>query len=218
MINKLIIIFTLILNFTITNGQVNCGFENKVNDLGIGIIECPESLTLYKDSLCQDTLVKGKLDEINLNSYNICGKFSKPDYGILHFVCIDTSSVFYTVLVNSNDIAFIKKQDKYLFKSWYDYLMSVYGLGRNHTAIGDFKKQPVRKDILNSSDTLTIPKGVELFCPIEIKGDWIKIQYNCKEIEGQACNERKLHCEVPLIGWIRWRKENEFLIDIYLLP
>lgn len=201
-----------------TNGQNNCGFENEVNNLGIGIVECPETFIVYKDSMFQDTITAINLNETDLNKYNICGKFSKPDYGILHFVCLNQDSNFYRVMINSKDFAFIQKTNKMIFKTWTEYLMSVYGLGRSHTAIGDFKNQSVLKDISNPVDTLTIPNGIELFCPIEIKGDWIKIQYDCDNTESIACAEKRLNCDYPLIGWIRWRDENKFLIDIYHLP
>ena len=209
---------SIVLNFTMINGQNYCGFENEVNNLGIGIVECPETFIVYKDSLLKDTIAKINLYETDLNKYNICGKFSKPDYGILHLVCLHQDSKFYKVMINTKDFAFIAKTNGLIFKTWSEYLLSVYGLGRNHTAIGDFKKQSVLRDISNQLDTLTIPKGIESFCPIEIKGDWIKIQYDCDNTEGISCLKKKQNCESPLIGWIRWRKDNRFLIDIYLLP
>jgi len=213
----LIIVLLFVCKSSVSFGQSPCGFENEVSDLGIGVVECPESVVIFKDRFLRDTLAEIQLYSPDMNAMKICSMFFKPDYGILHFACLAQYPNSYKVLVNSNDSAFLERKNDLIFKTWPEYLLNVYGLRRKLSLNAD-AVQPVIIDLADPKDTLTIPEGHELFCPIEVKGDWIKIQYDCDKNQEILCSEKEMHCETPLVGWIRWRRDHEFLIEICILP
>ena len=103
---------------------------------------------------------------------NVCSKFYKPDYGIMHFVCVDTTDKAYKVLVNYSDFKYLPKTKSYEFKTWEEYILQSFGI-RRLTVDTDsiLVSNPLRVKPRDNSDTLIIPKGHEMFCPMEIKDD-----------------------------------------------
>jgi hypothetical protein len=59
---------------------------------------------------------------------------------------------------------------------------------------------------------------------MEMRGDWVKVKYDCfyndenNKYEGQPCQNFVNQCQNPLIGWIRWKQGNKLLIEIFLMP
>jgi hypothetical protein len=82
----------------------------------------------------------------------------------------------------------------------------------------------VRLGPSDGSKVLTIPQGFEMFCPMEIRGDWVKVRYDCfyndenNPHEGEPCHNFIDECKDPVTGWLKWRNENKILIDIFLMP
>lgn len=202
----------------------NCSFDNQVSSLGIGLIIAPSQFEVYNDSLLTDKNANWDMykDE---GKINLCSKFFKPEYGIMHFVCIEKTGKSYKVLVNFSDIKYLPKTKNYDFKTWDEYISQSFGIRRltNNNGI-NFKNHTLRIQPNDNADTLAIPKGHELFCPIEIKGDWIKVRYDCfyndenNLYQGEPCHNYIDKCKNPLIGWLRWRQENQLLIDVFLMP
>jgi hypothetical protein len=202
----------------------NCSYDNQVSSLGIGLIIAPQKFEIYNDSLLSNKIASWDMYE-DESKINICSKFFKPDYGIMHFVCIAKSEKAYKVLVNFSDVKYLPKTKKYEFKTWDEYISQSYGIRRLLNENGDVsKKYTLRIKPEDNSDTLAIPNGLELFCPMKIEGDWIKVRYDCfyneenNSYEGEPCHNYINKCKNPLTGWLRWRKENHLLIDIFLMP
>ena len=201
-----------------------CSYGNQVSSLGIGLVIAPSKFEMYDDSLLNDKSASWNMYE-DEGKINLCSKFFKPDYGIMHFVCIAKSKKAYTVLVNFSDIKYLPKTKNYDFKTWSEYISQSFGIRRFRNINGDISKNyPLRIKPHDDADTLVIPKGHELFCPMEIKGDWVKVRYDCfyndknNPYEGEPCQSHIDKCKKPLTGWLRWRQENQLLIDIFLMP
>ncbi|MBB6005221.1 hypothetical protein [Arcicella rosea] len=202
----------------------DCSYDNQVSSLGIGLIIAPPKFEIYNDSLLNDKIASWDMYE-DESKINLCSKFFKPDYGIMHFVCIAKSEKAYKVLVNFSDIKYLPKTKNYDFKTWDEYISQSFGIRRLTNDNGDIsKKYTLRIKPEDNADTLVIPKGHELFCPMEIKGDWIKVRYDCfyndenNSYEGEPCHNYIDKCKNPLTGWLLWRQENHLLIDIFLMP
>lgn len=207
------------------NDNVGCEYDNEVSSLGIGLIISPSKFTLYNDSLLTDRFVSKDMYSDNKEKINLCSKFYEPEYGIMHFVCLDKTKKSFKVLVNYSDIKYLPNTEHYKFKSWNDYIIHSFGIRRLHNKAGGIQSYlPLRKEPNEKSDTLAIPKGYEMFCPLEIKGDWIKVKYDCfynqesNPHEGEPCHGYIDECNNPLTGWLRWRQDNKLLIDIFLMP
>jgi hypothetical protein len=202
----------------------NCSYDNQVASLGIGLIIAPPKFEIYNDSLLNDKIASIDMYE-DATKINLCSKFFKPDYGIMHFVCIAKSEKAYKVLVNFSDIKYLPRIKNYYFKTWDEYISQSFGIRRLTNDNGDIsEKYATRIKPEDNADTLVIPKGHELFCPMEIKGDWIKVRYDCfyndenNSHEGEPCHSYIGKCKNPLTGWLRWRQENQLHIDIFLMP
>ncbi len=201
-----------------------CSYDNDVSRLGIGLVLVPSKFEIYNDSLLESRLERYDMDH-DSEKINICAKFFKPDYGIMHFVCVDSSKKAYQILINHDKIKYLPKTKAYVFKSWNEYITESYGVRR--LSIGEKDSpvahlQPLRTVPLNTSDTLAIPAGYEMFCPIEVKGDWLKVKYDCfyndedNKHEGEPCYNYIDQCKTPVTGWLRWKKKNKLLIDILI--
>jgi hypothetical protein len=198
----------------------NCSYENSVSDLGVGIVLAPTTFEIFEDS----SLTK-KHSTINMyedeNKIDFCSMFYKPDYGIMTFVVVGENTKSYKIMTGLTEYKFLPKTKEYEFKTWEKYILESLGVRRK---IESEIKQQLKEQSTEDSKDLKIPEGHELFCPMEIKGDWIKVKYDCfynaetSEYEGQPCNNYIDKCERPLTGWIKWRNQNELLIDIFLIP
>lgn len=202
----------------------DCSYDNEVSSLGNGLILAPAKFDIYNDSLLTNKYASWDMYE-DAARINICSKFFKPDYGIMHFVCLSKSQKAYKVLINASDIKYFPKTKSYDFKTWDEYILQSYGIRRLTSSTGDISAiSPLRIAPRDNTDTLAIPPGYEMFCPIEIEGDWVKVKYDCfyndenSLHEGEPCYDFIDQCKNPLTGWLRWRQANKLLIDIFLMP
>ena len=204
--------------------EQRCSFDNSVSDLGIGVIIVPESFEIYNDSLLTDKFA-------SLNMYkdvikiNLCPIFFKPDYGIMHFACVKETQKSFKILTGFSEMKYLPKNKQYKFHSWDNYITNSFGIRRKLNQIDkSVTQQPLQKEPLENSEIITIPKGIEMFCPIEIKGEWIKVKYDCfynqenNKNEGKPCHTYIDKCSNPITGWLKWKNKNELLIDIFLMP
>lgn len=107
----------------------NCGYDNQVSSLGIGLIIAPPKFEIYNDSLLNEKFARWDMYE-DESKINLFSKFFKPDHGIMHFVCIAKSEKAYKVLVNFSDIKYLPKTKKYDFKTWDEYIFQSFGIRR----------------------------------------------------------------------------------------
>lgn len=197
-----------------------------MENLGVGLVIAPPKFDIYNDSLLSDKLASRDMYSDDDTLMDISSKFLKPDYGIMHFVSIEKTEKAYKVLINYSQVKFLPKKKEYQFQSWEQYITTSYGIRRLTSEEGDVhpSAEALRKLPQDDSDTLSIPNGYEMFCPMEVKGDWVIVKYDCfynleeNKFEGQPCQDYIEKCKNPLIGWLRWRKGNKLLIDIMLMP
>jgi hypothetical protein len=206
------------------NNENECSYDNEVSTLGLGLVIVPSSFEIYNDSTLSNRYSNWDMYE-DVDNLNVCPKFSKPDYGIMHFVCIGVTSKAYKVLINYSDVKYLPKTKKYEFKTWEQYILQSFGIRRLLSNREDnLEITSLRKEPSINSDTIEIPKKHEMFCPLEVKGDWLKVTYDCfyndeiNQYEGEPCQNYILKCEKPLIGWIRWKDKNNLKIEIFLMP
>lgn len=200
----------------------DCGYNNQVSSLGIGLVIAPVKFQIYCDSLLNEKVADWDVYK-DAGSINLCSKFFKPDYGIMHFVCIAKSERAYTVLVNFSEIKYVPNTKDYAFKTWKEYIFQSLGI-RPTSSDGSFvKNYRLRTTPNDNGDTLVVPNGHDLFCAMEVRGDWVKVRYDCfgnndnSLHAGEPCQSYIGKCKNALTGWLRWRRGNELLIDIVLL-
>lgn len=203
----------------VENIKAACSYDNPVSTLGIGLVISPTEFKIFNDSLLTSSFGSWNMynDE---DSLTFCSKFHKPDYGIMHFVCISKTPNAYKVLVNYSDIKYLPIEKDYTFTTWEKYILQSFGIRRiNDSDSGSLKKEPS-----DNADTLSIPKGYEMFCVIKMRDDWMKVTYDCfynlkeNKHEGEPCQNFIHECKAPVTGWLRWRKDNTCLVDIFLMP
>lgn len=205
------------------SGQ-NCAYENDISDLGTGLIIVPSTFEIYEDSLLTRKTLTINMHE-EAGKIKVYSFFFKPDYGIMHFICLNENANSYKILTGFSDIKYLPKKDNYEYVTWQNYILQSYGVRRStdesHTQT---TKQPLKTNPTENSKNLNIPNKYEMFCPLEIKGDYLKVKYDCfynienNPNEGEPCNKYIDKCENPVTGWIKWKKRNKLLIDIFLMP
>jgi hypothetical protein len=203
----------------------SCNYDNEVSTLGAGLVIAPTQFEIFTDSLLRDKWIGVDMYAYDGSTSRMCPKFCKPDYGIMHFICVGATNKSYKILVSHSDVAYMPRTRNYTFARWEDYILASYGIRRNGNK-GDETTDllPLRTVPSDSGVVLNIPEDYEMFCPIAVRGDWVKVKYDCfynqenSPYEGQPCHEYINQCNNPLTGWLRWRQGNKLTIDIFLMP
>jgi len=215
-----LILFLGLTSITFSQNKY-CEYETETSSLGIGLLLMPQKYSLFKDSSLSKIISNEDMYALDDESPLICAKFSKADYEIMHFICLENSESYFKILYNNNQTAFVPKDEKYTFKSWKNYIRESYGVRRQN----DFEKSnPLKTNPNTNAVDIIIPDEPELLCVFDLKGDWIKVQYDCfynspaAEHEGEPCHTYIKECGSKKQGWVRWRRGNKLLIDIFLMP
>ena len=222
-----IIVIIGILMSNVSFGQ--CQYENPTSELGIGLVEYNSHnrrtpvFDVFNDPKLTDKFCSWNIyDESKPPPF--CAKYHKPDYGIAQVVVLDSLDQAYKVLVNKQDVKYVPNNVNYVFWSWENYLTGSYGI-RRRIEIERFKKQPLRQQPNNSAEVVILPnERFELFCVMEVRGDWVKVKYDCfynalqNPHEGMPCSTYIDECTNPVTGWLKWRIDNEITVDIFLMP
>ncbi|MFY0256026.1 hypothetical protein ACDQ55_18970 [Chitinophaga sp. 30R24] len=201
----------------------SCSYNNDVMDLGIGLIVVPQQFEIYQDSLLKQLLYKIDMYKTDDLLSLPCSKYFDPEYGIMQFVCLEVTDDAYKIITNYNEIKYLPKNKNYRFQTWETYIMQSYGIRRGTDSKGStIFPQTLRKMPEDNADTLTIPEGYEMFCPLQMKGDWLQVKYDCfyndDQDSSEPCREYINACQPSLTGWLQWRKDNKVLVDIFLMP
>lgn len=67
----------------------------------------------HSDELYNDPALTKKRTHENVFPF-----FYKPDYGLYHFICLKKTAVYYEILVNDSEIAYIPNNMNFYFKTW----------------------------------------------------------------------------------------------------
>ena len=116
-----------------------------------------------------------------------------PEIFGLAIRCIAQSETGYTIVVNEekNIVKHLNKHEDLIFQTVEEHVV-------NRLISTDFSLNPIRKNPDDEAPTLhATADETELTSSVELKGDWIKIKdtYSNK-----------------LLGWIRWKKGDRFMI------
>lgn len=184
-------------------------------NLGEGLVIVPDSFEIYLDSALEKK-------SISLNMYtskipnSISPIIFKPDYGIMHFVCLSNNSIkSYKVLINQNKIGYIPKNKNYRYELWDEYILKCYGISilDNENV---YENPDTKSKIVEYKEDLTV-------CPIEIKENWLKIKIGCnesnadEEMEAELCSKIIKQCNKGKTGWIKWKENNKLKVSILKL-
>ncbi|HEY8896785.1 MAG TPA: hypothetical protein VIM79_18300 [Niastella sp.] len=204
----------------------HCTIENEVASLGIGLVIAPNSFALYDDSTLTD-----KPEFIDMHKQadslsGICTMVFDPEYSLMHFACVGQTENAYQVLINHSQTKYLPRKKEYQFQTWEQYLLQSFGIRRRTDETGEIEKPltALRKSPGDSANAIELPAGHEMFCAMEVQGDWLKVQYDCfyndedSKYEGQPCHNYIGKCTDGTTGWLRWRKDNKLLVDIFLMP
>ena len=166
-------------------------FYNKTERLGIGLVKIEKRLVTVKNH--------GPSEHIEEDIYNpkpLVPLFFKPDYDIFYMVCLENQKVYYKMLSATGDIYFVPKAEA-KFVSWEAFLSNTTGVTNLNWELNPLQEMPSeRSKVIRTKDREAI------YQVISVKGDWVEIQ-----------NEHNAHEK----GWIRWRKADSLLIEVYLL-
>lgn len=197
-----------------------CAYDNDTESLGLGLVAVPPAFELFSDSLLTNTYLMWNMYSSDAPPKPVCSKYYKPDYGIMQFVCLEKAEKYYKVLAGYDQVFFLPVAEDYEFVTWQDYILTSFGVRRNTDLDSEWKDQPLRKLPNASSEELDIPEGLEMFCAMEMKGEWLKVKYDCfynteTELEeGAPCHEYIDKCANTVTGWLKWRDNNKVLIDV----
>lgn len=192
-------------------------YDNPAKTLGLGLVKAPDKFDIYDDSL-----LSKKYQSVDMHQEKIAGlapKYFKPESGIMHFVCISQSEKAYHILINNNTEKYLPKANGYDFVSWDSYITQSYGIKPLYE--GE-KSIALQTEPDGKGKAIPGTEKYEMFCPMQVKGDWAQVQFDCfyntdnNRHEGEPCHKYIGQCKSPVTGWLQWRKDEKVLIDIFL--
>lgn len=194
-----------------------CSHENETSSLGIGLLINDSTNTEHLELFDDHRLTK-LFQRIHIYSErsSVCGKFQDPEYGILQFICLETSNTAYKILVNNSEVKYVStKGSGYEFRSWKDYILTALSVRRKE----GYRTEHIFEVPHDSSDVIQLPQErFESFCALDVWEDWIEVQYDCfynnpGNSEFLPCSESIDKCELPS-GWIKWRSGDQLLVEL----
>ncbi len=125
-----------------------------------------------------------------------------PDYFLLALKCVRKERGRYEVIVNEGMRLkkYVKADDSVLrFETWKDHILKAFAV----------------KFLQNENPLLNVPLGrvkkISLpntsFHPFQVKGEWLKVRWN---ITSRAKDKGKYDS-----GWIRWKKGERLLVELF---
>lgn len=195
------------------------GFENPAKDLGIGVIIAPEEVTFFNDEELRDEYKS--IHTFEDQGEDIAPFKYKPEDTLMQFVCLKYSKNFIKVLINFNEAKYLKWKKAYKLKKWNSYIFQSYGVQRKKNAAEEpLMDNQLRQFNNDEAKVIEVPPGNELFCPVKVTGDWLKVKYDCNSTEyedhaDEPCLNYINNCEPLITGWLRWKKDNVLLLDIF---
>lgn len=127
-----------------------------------------------------------------------------PDYFLLVLKCIGTDATRFEVVVNETTrlTKFVRKNDNTLrFETWESHILNLFAVGFNQS------KNPLLDAPAKRAKQVRAPKGA-IFHPVEIKGEWLRVRWNISEEITDAS-------EKIGYGWIKWKEDNNILIEFF---
>ena len=124
-----------------------------------------------------------------------------PDYFSLALKCIAEDKSRYEVIVNEETglKKFVKKDDSTLkFESWDDHIKGAFAV----------KFKEVQKSLRESPGgrvkNVNLPEDAT-FHPVQVNGEWLQVRWDGRNSKKQDAGS----------GWIRWRNDNQLLVELF---
>ena len=119
-----------------------------------------------------------------------------PDFGVFVMDAKKIGDFEYEVVVNG-EWKKIKNKNLY-YCDWNIFIKNlIIKLPKN---VNLYSKRNVQSKKVSSNK-------IEIYNVLEVNGDWIKVECNSK---CENCNKQK-----TFQGWVRWKKDNKLLVDLY---
>jgi len=124
-----------------------------------------------------------------------------PDYFVLALKCVRKEAGRYEVLVNEKTglKKYVKTDDPALrFETWEEHILKVFSVGFNR------KENPVLEAPLGRVKRVPVPDAP--FHPVEVRGEWLKVKWEAEDMgkKGDA-------------GWIRWKRGERLLVELFYI-
>jgi len=205
--------------------SIGCDYKDSVSSLGIGLVLMPGKCKFYNDATLTQLYMEWNISESYDPPKQACALYYKPDYGIAHYVCLDSTAKYYHILINGNQQKYIPRIYGKIFEDWFTYISG---------SVGGINFQRPRKDFAlilydspGGSNPVYTDRSMESastdLCPLEMQGDWLKVKIDCYDFDenphqGDPCQTYIMNdCKETKEGWIRWRRDNKVLIEIHQL-
>jgi len=126
----------------------------------------------------------------------------KLENNLLVFRCVAQDQQSYQVIADEDSglLKDVSRADtNFVFESWEKNILHAFSVNF------DKEKKPVKeRPDSTSKNVSSIANEDDIYVPVEIKGDWIKLKW------GNVFEERPVYT----FGWVRWRAGEMLLIDI----
>lgn len=145
---------------------------------------------VYYDLIEEDYLCKRM---VNAESFD-------PEYGLFVLKCFgEKADGFYKVSINGK-VGLILNDTNYIdFKDFNRYILETYPIP---TVENPLRTSPNdNAQIINDFEKWT-------FLPLKIVGDWVQV------IDDKNCYKGEAPSPIKIIGWIRWKKNGEFILKV----
>lgn len=127
------------------------------------------------------------------------------DYFVLALKCVGQDAKRFQVVVNESTrlTKFIRRQDEsFKFQTWEKHILELFAVGFDAT------HNPLRARPGGNVSTVPSPPNQVTFHPLQIRGNWLKVSWNVSE-------ERKGRDKKVEYGWVRWKQNNQLLIEFF---
>ena len=186
-----IFVFIFLYSSTMAQGIFEGEFYNPTRGLGIGVLSVKmEKIDYYNDAGGE------KFSENIYTPKEVIPIFFKPDYGIFLLICLEEQQLYYKVLSANNEVFYLDKSSA-IFLSWEKFLKRTTGISNL-----DWNTNPLHRKPTEISQNIKIKDENSIFEVEKVEKDWIKIKNEDNPAEK---------------GWIKWRKDDKLLIELYLL-
>ena len=121
-----------------------------------------------------------------------------PDYFVLALKCIKKDSSGYQVIVNEEKrlLKYMRVGDTTIsFEGWKTHLLNAFSV--------DFDSHRNQPRLRPHGPVINVDARDRIFRPVRIKGDWLKVKW------------RSLGRKKYLYSWIRWRRAESLLVELF---
>lgn len=125
---------------------------------------------------------------------------SSPDYSIFAVRCLKIYGNWCRIVINERDetkLWYNLSNEALVFQSWENFILSVFSIEVDRSK-NPLKEQPFKK---SNNALLLVTQEEESLHPIEIKHDWLKVEIG----------------STGKYAWVRWREDNELLVELIYL-